>query len=61
MKKNNIFIHYLVFLMVIANIAACSSAPKYKTTGVTEKTTTTTERPVIEEKRTTTTTTTESK
>jgi hypothetical protein len=62
MKKRNIFIPFLVLLMLIANIAACSSTPKYESKGeVIRETTTTTEGPVIEKRQTTTTTTTESK
>ena len=58
MKKRHIFIPYLVLIMLITSIMACSSAPKHESKGeVIRKTTTTTERPVTEEKRTTTTTT----
>jgi predicted small lipoprotein YifL len=57
MKKKNIFISYVVILVLSATMVACG----HDTAKVTEKTTTTTQRPVIEENQTTTTTTTEQK
>ncbi len=56
MKKRNVFIPYLVLLLLVAPLAACSH--KHESKGeVIQKTTTTIERPVTEETQTTTTTT----
>ncbi len=61
MKKRNIFLTYVVLLVMVAVTGACASAPKNETKGeVIQKSTTTIERPVVQEKKTTTTTTIES-
>jgi hypothetical protein len=58
MKKKHFVVPYLVLLVLIGTLGACSSKDETKEI---RQTTTTTERPVIQEQQTTTTTTTESK